>query len=362
MIDAEGLAALRAARDADASLRRLLELLAVPSPTGATEAAVAWTAARLDALGVRWSRTRKGDLRWRLDGAGRAPVRALAAHVDTLGAVVKQVKKDGRLRLSPVGGYDWATVEGADVIVLPVDAAPVTGTVVNVKQSTHVHGPELRALQRTEPVMEVRLDALVANPGDVAALGVAVGDPVAFDARPTTTPTGFVKARHLDDKACVATLLELTEAFVRGGVRPAGDLVLGVTTYEEVGHGGAALLPTDVEELLVLDMAAVGEGQTSRETGVTLCVKDASGPYDARLGRHVRRVAAAAAVDLAVDVYPFYASDGSAAWRAGADVRVALVGPGVDASHAYERTHVRALAATFDLVAAYTLSDAAAVG
>jgi putative aminopeptidase FrvX len=351
------LARLRAARDAEASLARLVRLLETPSPTGATEEAIAWIASELDGLGVAWSRTRKGDLRWRLAGDGRAPARAFAAHVDTLGAVVKEVKKEGRLRLSPVGGYDWATVEGADVLVLPVDAPAVTGTVVNVKQSTHVHGPALRELKRTEPVMEVRLDALVASRDDVAALGIAVGDPVAFEARPRLTPTGFVKARHLDDKACVAALLDLTAALAASGVRPAGDVVCAVSTYEEVGHGGAALVPDDVEELVVLDMAAVGEGQTSRETSVTLCVKDASGPYDARLGRHLRRVAHAAGIGLAVDVYPFYASDGSAAWRAGADLRVALIGPGVDASHAFERTHVRALAATFDLMAAYVLSD-----
>jgi putative aminopeptidase FrvX len=350
------LAALRAARRDDASLERLLELLATPSPTGFTGAAVALVERTLEELEVVSERTRKGALRWKLPGEGRAPTRALAAHVDTLGAVVKEVKANGRLRVSPIGGYDWATVEGADVRVLPIDRDAVTGTVVNVKQSTHVHGPELRSLQRVEAVMEIRLDALVASADDVAALGIGVGDAVAFEARPWVTDTGFVKSRHLDDKACVATLLDLTEAFVRSGTRPAGDLWFAVSTYEEVGHGGAALIPADVEELLVLDMAAVGEGQTSRETGVTLCVKDGSGPYDECLGRHLRRVAAASEIDLAVDVYPFYASDGSAAWRSGVDARVALVGPGVDASHAFERTHVRALAATFDLVAAYAVS------
>ncbi len=350
------LAALRAARREDTSLERLLELLRTPSPTGFTGAAVALVERALADLGVTSERTRKGALRWQLAGEGRAPTRALAAHVDTLGAVVKEIKADGRVRLSPIGGYDWATIEGADVRVLPIDRAVVTGTVVNVKQSSHVHGPELRQLQRVEAVMEVRLDALVASPADVAALGIAVGDAVAFESRPVVTDTGFIKARHLDDKACVATLLDLTEAFVRSGTRPAGDLWFAVSTYEEVGHGGAALLPEDVEELLVLDMAAVGEGQTSRETGVTLCVKDSSGPYDEGLGRHLRRVAAAHEIDLAVDVYPFYMSDGSVAWRSGADVRVALVGPGVDASHAFERTHVRALSATFDLVAGYAVS------
>jgi putative aminopeptidase FrvX len=353
------LEALRAAWDEAGVVDLLLRLLATPSPTGFTAAAVALLEAELAAAGIVAERNRKGDLRWRLRGDARAPVRALAAHVDTLGAVVKEVKRDGRLRLSNVGGYDWTTVEGADVTVHPQAARAVGGTVVNVKQSTHVHGPALRELARTDATMEVRLDALVATPDDVAVLGIAVGDPVSFDARPRSIDTGFVKSRHLDDKACVAVMVALTRAFVATGRRPAGDLVLAVSTYEEVGHGGAALLPPDVEELVVLDMAAVGEGQTSRETGVTLCVKDASGPYHPALGTHLRAVARAAGIELAVDVYPFYASDGSAAWRAGADLRVALVGPGVDASHAFERTHVRALSATFDLLAAYALSDGA---
>jgi len=351
------LATLRAAWDEAAAVDLLLRLLATPSPTGFAEPAVALLASELDAAGIAWERNRKGDLRWRVPGVGRAPVRALAAHVDTLGAMVKEIKPDGRLRMTHLGGFDWTTVEGAEVLVHREAGAPISGTVVNVKQSTHVHGPALRELARTDAHMEVRLDALVDRADDVVALGVAVGDAVSFDAAPRRTEAGFVKGRHLDDKACVALQIVLARAFASTGVRPAGDLVFAVSTFEEVGHGGAALVPPDVEELLVLDMAAVGLGQTSRETGVTLCVKDASGPYHVGLGRHLRRVARDAGVDLAVDVYPFYASDGSSAWRSGGDLRVALVGPGVDASHAFERTHVRALSATYDLLVAYALSD-----
>lgn len=353
------LAALRGAWDEASTVDLLLRLLATPSPTGFTDAAIALVGAELAAAGVAVERNRKGDLRWR---EGRAPARAMAAHVDTLGAMVKEVKRDGRLRMTNLGGFDWATVEGAEVTVHAEAGPAISGTVVNVKQSTHVHGAALRELVRSDAHMEVRLDALVSSRSDVEALGVAVGDAVSFDANPRLTASGFVKGRHLDDKACVAVQVALTRAFAATGLRPAGDLVFAVSTFEEVGHGGSALVPNDVEELLVLDMAAVGKGQTSRETGVTLCVKGASGPYHLGLGRHLRRVATAAGIDLAVDIYPFYSSDGSAAWRAGGDLRVALVGPGVDASHAFERTHVQALAATFDLLAAYALSADAAGG
>ncbi len=346
---------LRQAWDQDAAVDLLLRLMATPSPTGDTEQAVALIEADLAAMGLSWERNRKGDLRWRLPGDGLAPPRALAAHVDTLGAMVKRVKDDGRLRLTRLGGYDWGTVEGAEALVHRQQGEPISGTVVNVHQSSHVHGEALRNLKRDEPVMELRLDALVGSADEVAALGVSVGDPVSFRSSAHLTEAGFVKGRHLDDKACVALQLMLSRALLHSGLRPAGDLHLCVSTYEEVGHGGAALLPAEVEELLVLDMAAVGEGQTSKETGVTLCVKDSSGPYHLGLNRRLRRLAAEAGIPLAVDIYPYYSSDGSAAWRAGADLRVALIGPGVDASHAFERTHVRGLQATFDLMAAYVM-------
>lgn len=342
--------------DADVIVNDLVRLLDVPSPTGFTDAAVAEVERLLRPLGVATRRTPKGALLWTVPGRG-GPVRTIACHIDTLGAMVKEIKPNGRLRLSAVSGYDWATVEGAECRLTTFEGRILTGTVVNVKQSTHVHGPALRDLKREAEVMELRLDAEAWSDDDVRSLGVGVGDPVAFLSRPEVTDTGFVKGRHLDDKACVAVCVAVTRALAASDARPPGDVHVFVSNYEEVGHGAAAGIPGDTTELLCLDMAAVGKGQASREDAVTLCVKDSTGPYDERMNRSLRRLAAREAIDLKVDIYPYYGSDASAAWRAGGAWRAALVGPGVDASHAFERTHRKALDATARLTLAWAISD-----
>ena len=334
----------------DYTLDVLLRLLATPSPTGFTEAALALVESELQKLGLQSQRTRKGALTWEVAGSGAGHV-TYSGHVDTLGAMVKAIKPNGRLLLWPLGGYDWATVEGEDVLVHRQNGETVSGTVVNVRQSTHVHGAALRDLRREAAVMEVRLDAVTGSAAETRALGIGVGDFVSFDARPRLTPAGYVKARHLDNKAAVAVFLAVTRELLQSP--PVKTVAFHVTTYEEVGHGAATGIPPHTDELIAVDMAAVGDGQTSSEHHVTLCVADGGGPYDHALSSRLRQVAARSGVDRKVDIYPYCASDGTAAWRAGGDFPVALIGPGVDASHAYERTHTDALEATTALMLAY---------
>jgi putative aminopeptidase FrvX len=334
----------------------LLELLATPSPTGFTELALALVEKHLQVLEVPFSRTPKGALLWTLEGEA-GPARAVAAHIDTLGAMVKEIKKNGRLKLSMIGGYDWTTVEGAEVVVHTFDGRQITGTVVNIKQSTHVFGHELRDLKRTADTMELRLDAAVTTREDTTALGIEVGNFVSYNSHPVRTEQGFIKGRHLDNKAAVAIGLTVTKALQEARQKPFGNLHFFISNYEEVGHGAATGIPADSSELLCIDMAAVGEGQTSDEYSVTLCVKDSSGPYDYSMNARLRRLATTHGLDLKNDIYPNYASDASAAWRAGGSYRAALIGPGVDASHAFERTHEKALEATSRLLLAYALSQ-----
>ncbi len=328
----------------------LLRLLATPSPTGMTEQAVQLVERELSALGVPFVRTRKGALTWELAGNGLGHV-TFSGHIDTLGAMVKAVKPGGRLLLHMLGGYDWATIEGEDVLVHTQEGRAISGTVVNVRQSVHVHGEALRQLRREQAVMEVRLDEETSSASETLKLGVQPGDFVSFDARPRLTPAGYLKSRHIDNKAAVAIFLAVTRELLQ--CPPERTVAFHVTTYEEVGHGAATGIPPHTDELIAVDMAAVGEGQTSSEHHVTLCVADSTGPYDHALGNRLRGAARRAGLELKIDIYPNYGSDGSAAWRAGGDYPVALIGPGVDSSHAYERTHVDALAATTDLMLAY---------
>lgn len=336
--------------DLDHTTDFLIELLNTPSPTGYTEEVVALIERELGRLGVASSRTPKGGLLWSVTGAGEGEV-AFSAHADTLGAMVKEIRPHGRLGLTRLGGYDWASIEGAEVQVHTQAGEPLTGTVVNTRQSTHVWGSALGDLKRDADTMEVRLDAVTGSAAQTRALGVEVGDFVSLDSGARLTPAGYIKGRHLDNKAAVAIFLGVTGVLLSRPPRCTTHFYISV--YEEVGHGAASGIPYSTTELIAVDMAAIGAGQTSSEHHVTLCVKDSSGPYDHRLGNRLRAAAAQADIDLKIDIYPYYGSDASAAWRAGLPCPAALIGPGVDASHAYERTHQDALTATARLMLEY---------
>lgn len=328
-------------------------LCRIPSPTGFTAAAIDHVARALEQLGVAVRRTRKGALLATLPGHDDTEHRAVAAHVDTLGAMVKEIKPNGRLKLTRVGGFSGNSIEGEYCLVHTARGTTVSGTILVTKASTHVHGEEHHKQERTEANLEVRLDARVRSREDVLALGIQVGDFISFDPRTVQTDTGFIKSRHLDDKACVAVILGVVKAMQESGLKPAHTTHLFFSNYEEVGHGAAGAFPEAVAEVIALDMAAVGEGQTSDEYAVTICVKDSSGPYDYELSRRLQQIAADEGLNYRVDIYPYYGSDASAALRAGGQFRAALVGPGIDASHSYERVHLDALEQTARLLLAY---------
>lgn len=334
----------------------LTGLLNIPSPTGFTEQAVAYLETALAPLPLSVRRTTKGALVAEWAGLRHDAPRALTAHLDTLGAMVKEIKDSGRLRLSKIGGYAWNTVEGEGCTIFTAAGRRVRGTLLIAKASSHVHGPETNEMKREDANMEVRLDERTTSQGQTRALGIQVGDYVAFDPRVESGSAGFIRSRHLDDKASVAAIMGAVWAMAAAGLQPAQRTTLHFSTYEEVGHGAAAGIPADVVELLAVDMAAIGQGQESDEFNVTICAKDSGGPYDYELRRRLARLAQAAAIPYKLDIYPFYGSDGEAFWRAGGDVRVGLVGPGVEASHNYERTHVDALEHTAQLLAEYLRS------
>lgn len=333
------------------------ELLSTPSPTGFAHRAIDLVEQKLRTLQVvsHIHRTRKGALVATCPGVAANTPRGLTAHVDTLGAVVKEIKPNGRLKLSRIGGYTWNTVEGEGVTVFASSGEHYRGAVLLTKASSHVHGRQIAEIKRDDANMEVRLDARTTNAEETSALGIEVGDFVTYDPR-VEMQNGFIRSRHLDDKAGVACILAAIKALNDSGNTPTQTLTLLFSNYEEVGHGAAAGLPPDLAELVAVDMAALGEGQNSDEFHATLCVKDSGGPYHHGLSQQLRALARKHQIAYKVDIYPYYGSDGEAYWRAGGDVAVALIGPGVDASHNYERTHLDALLSTAAWVIAYILS------
>jgi len=334
----------------------LAGLLNTPSPTGFADAGINFTEAALQAYpALTFTRTRKGALVARWPGQADDSPRCLTAHVDTLGAMVKEIKSNGRLKLTKIGGYAWNTVEGEGCTIFTADGRKVRGSLLLAKASTHVYGAEVNDAKRGDDAMEVRLDEITSSADQTRALGIQVGDFVAFDPRVEIT-NGFVRSRHLDDKACVACIVAAVAAISAASLTPRQTTYLHISNYEEVGHGASAGVPAEVTELISVDMAAVGEGQTSDEFHASICVKDSSGPYHHGLSNHMRRLADQYQIPYKADIYPYYSSDGAAFWRSGGDVAVALIGPGVDASHNYERTHTEALLATTNWLLAYLLN------
>lgn len=331
---------------------KLLELLKTPSPSGDTERAIRFMEKEFKALKIPTKRLNKGALIATLKGEDDENAVLLSGHVDTLGLMVKEIKGNGRLKTTQIGGFPWTAVEGEYVTVAASNGKEYTGTMLCVKASTHVHR-DVNDTTRADDTVEVRLDEKVKTADDVKKLGICVGDFIYLEPKAEITKSGFVKSRHLDDKACVINMLEVATKLAKKKSKPKRTVHFFISNYEEVGHGASVAMPANVKEMLVIDMAAVGSGQTSDEYSVTICAKDSSGPYDLEFKKALVAVAKAKKIPYQVDIYPYYGSDGSAALRAGHDVRVALIGPGVDASHSWERTHLEALDATTALTLAY---------
>ncbi|MDO9302304.1 MAG: M42 family metallopeptidase [Anaerolineales bacterium] len=335
----------------------LVDLLNIPSPTGFAEPAIDFVEKELSKYKqLQLSHTRKGALvaKWLVES--NLPPVALTAHVDTLGAVVKEIKSNGRLKLSRIGGIQWNTVETEGVWIITSKGEKIRGSVLIDTASGHIYSGAEGETPRNDAHMEVRLDARTSSEKETRELGINIGDCVAFDPR-VEVINGFIRSRFLDDKACVANLAAAIKSMVEAGQGPVRSAYFLISNYEEVGHGAAAGIPSDVAELVTVDMAVVGDGQQSDEFHATLCIKDSGGPYHEGLNKKLRAIAEQHNIPYKTDVYPFYGSDGEAFWRAGGDVALSLIGPGIDASHNYERAHMDGLNATTNWIMAYLLSE-----
>ena len=333
----------------------LLEMLAIPSPTGFTDTIVRYVAERLEEIGIPFEMTRRGTIRGTLKGKQSSPDRAVSAHLDTIGAIVRTLQDNGRLGLAPVGCWSSRFAEGSRVSVF-TDHGVIRGSVLPLMASGHAFNTEVDQLPISWDHVELRLDAYSATRADSESLGVSVGDFVAFDPLPEFTESGHISARHLDDKAGVAALLASLKAIVESGIEPEIDCHPLFTITEETGSGAAAALPWDVSEFVGIDIAPVAPGQQSSEHAVSVAMQDSGGPYDYHLSRQLLRLAGENEIPVRRDLFRYYHSDAQSAITAGHDIRIALLAFGCDATHGYERTHIDSLAALTRLLSAYLLS------
>ena len=335
----------------------LKKLTGIPSPTGFTREVADYLVKELERLGYKPIRTNKGGVNVIVKAKDDNKHRVVTAHVDTLGAMVRAVKADGRLKMAKIGGYPWNMIEGENCLVhVASTGKTVSGTILIHQTSTHVY-KDAGTAERTEDNMEVRLDAKVRNEKETRNLGIDVGDFISFDPRTTITDTGFIKSRFLDDKVSAAILLDLLRIYKEENLELPNTTHFMFSVFEEVGHGANSNLPKEAVEYLAVDMGAMGDDQQTDEYTVSICVKDASGPYNYEFRNHLVQLAKGNDIQYKLDIYPYYGSDASAAMRAGAEVKHALLGAGIESSHSYERTHIDSVEQTYKMVDIYLRSE-----
>ena len=329
----------------------LQELYAIDSPSGFTGKMVERLSELTKELGCEGRRTRRGNFMIRVPGKDQEKVLGLAAHVDTLGLMVRSITTKGEIMFTTIGGPVLPSLDGEYCKIYTRSGKVYTGTVLSLSPAKHVF-PDANTRVRDIDNMYVRLDELVKTREDVVNLGIAPGDFICYDPKFEITPSGFIKSRFLDDKASAACFFAILKGMKEQGLVPAHTCDFIFTVYEEVGSGGATL-PGDLTELLIVDMGCVGLDLSCGEDQVSICPKDSAGPFDYEMTSRLVALAKEQGIDYALDVYPMYSSDAAVAWRAGMDLPAGLIGTGVQASHGMERTHMKGLTGTAKLIAAY---------
>jgi len=331
-------------------------LLATPSPSGMTDAIVRVVCDELESLGAKYELTRRGAIRVTLRGRRHAPARAIVSHLDTLGAMVKGIRPNGRLEVVPIGFWSARFAEGARVTVFSDNGVIHRGTILPLKASGHTYNREIDTQPCDWTNAELRLDAHTSSVADTRALGIEVGDTIAIDTATEFAPNGFINSRHLDDKAGVAAVMTMIRAVMQKEIVPAVDCFALFTISEEVGVGASHVLHGEIAELVSVDNGTIAPGQYTCEYGVTIAMQDSSGPFDWHLTRHLLGLCAEHGIVHSRDVFRFYRSDAASALEAGNDLRTSLVCFALDASHGYERTHIDSLAALTSLLSRYIAS------
>ena len=329
---------------------KLLEqIINIDSPTGYCNKVINYLETVVKELGFNYTKNQKGNLIVDVEGKSNYTI-GLSAHVDTLGLMVRSINSDGTLKFTTLGGPLLNTYNAEYCKVYTREGKVYTGTILSTSPAVHVF-PDSRSKDLKEDTMCVRLDEVVYSRSDTQKLGIQTGDIIAIDPKFEITEKGYIKTRFLDDKASAFLLLELLRYLKEQNITPENNLKLIFSTYEEVGFG-ASNIP-NINEMLAVDMGCIGLDLNCTEEQVSICAKDSGGPYDYDMITNLINIAKEKNISYAVDIYPFYSSDATASLRAGNDIKAALIGTGVAASHGMERTHKHGMENTFNLILGY---------
>ena len=333
------------------TLKTLEELISIPSPSGYCKNVIADIETIVKQYGFKYERNQKGNLIIEIEGKDKSYCVGIPVHVDTLGAMVRSINKNGTIRITSIGGNMFTTLDGEYCKIHTRYGKIYTGTVLCTSSSVHVY-PDAKKKDRIEENMMIRLDELVNSKEDVVALNIMTGDFISIEPKFQITDSNYIKSRYLDNKAGTSCALSIMEMFKRLNTKPNNNVKIIISTYEEVGHGCASI-PDDIDELVGIDMGCIGLDLACTDQDVSICVKDSSGPYDYDITSKLIELAKKYSLSYAVDIYPMYGSDVSSSLKGGNNIKGGLIGPGVDASHGMERTHIEGIENTIKLMYAY---------
>lgn len=328
-----------------------LDILTTPSPSGFTHDIVSKIGKYSQEIGLQTTKTNKGNLIINFEGKDPSKTLALSAHVDSLGLMVRSINSNGTLNITSIGGNQPMTLNGEYCTIHTRSKKTYTGTILSISPASHVYEDAGKKGQSFDELI-IRIDEEVFNEEDVLNLGIQNGDFISIDPKTTITESGFIKSRHIDDKISVSIILTVFKAMLDANKKPNHNVQFIVSTYEEVGHG-CSHLPVNISRMIAVDMGCIGKDLSCTEYDVSICAKDSSGPYDYQMVSELIDLSKKHELSYAVDIYPFYGSDASAALRAGHDIKAALIGPGVHASHGMERTHIKGCENVMKLLHAY---------
>ncbi len=333
--------------------RYIYEVLSIPSPSGYTKQIEEYISNFLKSLDVEFKVGNKGNILATIEGEENNSATTFLIHVDTLGAMVKEIKENGRLGISLIGEYVISSVEGENCIIHTRNNKKYEGTLQNIKPSIHIYGEDANKVERTVENYEIIIDEELYCKDDVIKLGIDVGDIVSFDTRTKITSSGFIKSRYLDDKAGLAAVLYIINYIKLNQISLKNTINFLFTNYEEVGHGASSLIPKNIKNLIAIDFGCLGDNQNSTEDSVSICSKDLNGPYDYELISNLVDLCKENYIRYNLDIYENYCSDAISALSTGIDAKFALIGPSIYASHGYERTHIKSIEETIKLIIKY---------
>lgn len=334
-------------------VQTMQQLIETPSPTGYYEKIKPVLETLAAKLGYSVTYDNRDTAYITVPGEDTSKTVCVSSHADTLGFMVRAINGDGTLRIRALGGINYSNVEGENVTVHTRSGKTYTGMLACSHHSSHAYD-DASSMARNENTVHVLLDEEVKNASEAKELGIRHGDYVSIDPRFTYTESGYIKSRFIDDKASVACVFAALKYLAENNLKPLYNTVFAITVYEEIGLGGV-YVPTDISEYLAVDIAILGPDSDGSEQKVSICAKDASLPYDYTLTNRLIALAEQNECDYAVDLFYRYGSDAGAAIKGGNNLRAALIGMGVYASHGVERTHIKGVENTAKLLLSYVL-------